>query len=490
MNVRPSREPGEPLPPRKRGRLPGYRESSVRPALIFPLIVASALFMENVDQSALATALPTIAAHFGQTPVSMRVVLTAYLLALAVTLPISGWLADRFGARTIFRLAIVLFIAGSMGCSFSGTIPELVAGRLLQGCGGALMVPVGRLVVLRSVPKAEMVSAFAWIAIPGLIGPIVGPVMGGFVTTYLDWHWVFWINVPFAVVSFCLASLYVPEKEDGGETRSFDFAGFATLGTGLALLVAGSTAVGAPVLDDRIAVALLLGGVAMLAIYAFTSRRRQHAVIDLGLFRIRTFALAAIGNTLFRLGIGAVPLLLPSLLQLGLGKTAFEAGGITFAMAVGALLMKFVAPRLIQRFGYRRVLVVSALLAGLAGASPALFRDWTPVWFMLGCLLISGFIRSVHFTAMITISYCDVDPGRMSRATSAMAVIQHLGAGFGITGGALMLHFTTAGQGLSDPASFAPAFLGVGMLIVCCAIPYLFLDKDAGSSFSGHSLSK
>jgi len=481
-------EPPHNLDPKHKSRKRisfGYRPSSIRPSLLFPLIVASALFMEHVDTSALAVALPTIAEHFDRSPVDMRVVLTAYLLALAVTLPISGWMADRFGARLIFRLAIALFIFGSISCGFAGNIPALVIGRVVQGVGGAMMVPVGRLIILRSVPKSEVIQAFAWVTIPGLLGPIVGPIMGGFVTTFLDWHWVFWINIPFALFAFCFATLYIPDTGPE-ERRGFDFLGFTVLGAGLALIVAASTALGAGAVRPFLILVMFLGGLGLLVLYCIASRSRPNAVIDLSLFSIKTFAIAALAGTLFRIGIGAIPFLLPSLLQLGLGMSAFKAGCIIFSSAAGALAMKFAAPGLLRRFGYKTVLVGNAAISGILVSSPAVFRDWTPVWFMICCLLLSGFFRSVSFTANNTLSYADVDKQRMSRATSAFAVIQQLSLGFGITMGALTLQFTGESSGLSEASSYTPAFIITGLIAATSVIPYLFLARDAGSELSGH----
>ncbi|MDI6029186.1 MFS transporter [Corticibacterium sp. UT-5YL-CI-8] len=482
-------EPSNDLDRQSRRRF-GYRESSIRPGLLFPLIVASALFMEHVDTSALAVALPTIAEHFNRSPIDMRVILTAYLLALAVTLPISGWMADRFGARTIFRLAVVLFIAGSIFCGFATSVTAIVIGRIVEGIGGAMMVPVGRLIILRALPKSELVNAFAWVTIPGLLGPIIGPILGGFITTYFDWHWVFWINVPFAVFSFILVTLYIPDSRPA-ERRGFDFLGFVTIGLGLALIVASSTALGSSALHETIILAMFFSGAALLALYAITSRNRANAVIDLKLFRIRSFSCAAIGGTLFRMGNGAVPFLLPTLLQLGLGMSAFKAGSISFSAAAGALAMKFVAPWLLRKLGYRTVLICNSVISAGLIASPAIFRDWTPVWFMVGCLLMSGFFRSVNFTASNTLSYADVDTARMSRATSVVAVIQQLAAGFGITVGALALHYTVGDtSNLSNPVSFAPAFLLIGCIAALAFIPYLFLERDAGHELSGHNSRK
>ncbi|HMN88039.1 MAG TPA: MFS transporter [Bauldia sp.] len=427
--------------------------------------------------------LPAIAADFGANPIHLKLALTSYLLALAVFIPASGWLADRFGARSIFTLAIATFLAGSIFCGLSSSIGEIVVGRIIQGAGGAMMVPVGRLVILRSVAKHEIVGSLAWLTIPALIGPILGPPVGGFITTWFDWRWIFWINVPVGILGIALALLFF--RDIRGEARvPFDAPGFVLSGFGLVLFMTGSTTLGLGLLPLPLVLALFFGGVALLGLYVAYSRRRPHPILDLTLLRVPTFAASIAGSILFRLGIGATPFLLPLLLQIGFGMTPFQSGMITFASAIGALAMKFVAPPTLRRFGFRAVLVVNAVIAGLFVMLPAAFTPTTPVALMVTLLLVGGFFRSLQFTGVNALAYADMTPERMSRATSLTSVAQQLALSLGISVGAISLELATAG-GTITAGAFAPAFIVVGLLSMLSAIPFTLLSRDAGDEMSG-----
>ncbi len=454
--------------------------------ILLPLIVACALFMENLDSTVLSTALPAIARDFGANPIHLKLALTSYLLALAIFIPASGWFADRFGARLIFRLAILIFVIGSIACGLSSSIPEIVTARVVQGLGGSMMVPVGRLVILRSVAKHELVGSLAWLTVPALLGPVLGPPVGGFITTYFEWRWIFWINVPVGVLGLILATLFVPDIR--GETRTrFDTSGFLLSGLGLALFMGGSTTLGLALLPLPYVLTMLFGGAALLAAYIVHSRRTESPIVDLSLLRIPTFGTSALGTILFRVGVGATPFLLPLLLQLGFGMTPFQSGTITFASAIGALAMKFVAPPLLRRFGFRSVLVTNAVIVGLFVTLPAAFTVATPVWLMTGLLLISGFFRSLQFTSVSALAFADVPLERMSRATTLTSVAQQLALSVGISVGAISVQLTSAASGgVITAASFWPAFVVVGLLTTASAIPFKRLADDAGHEMSGH----
>ncbi len=453
--------------------------------ILLPLIVACALFMENLDSTVLSTALPAIAADFGESPIHLKLALTSYLLAIAVFLPASGWLADRYGARNIFQLAIAIFTAGSILCGLSGSIGSLVLARILQGIGGAMMVPVGRLVILRSVEKRELVGSLAWLTIPALIGPVVGPPLGGFITTYFEWRWIFWINVPVGVLGLVLATLFIPNLHGDAPTR-FDLRGFLLSALGLAGFMSGSTALGLGLLPESLTLTLLLGGAALLAGYVVHSRRVANPILDLSLFRVPTFGLSIIGALLFRLGVGATPFLLPLLLQIGFGMSPFKSGSITFASAFGALVMKFAATPILRRLGFRNVLLANTLIAGVFVALPAAFTPTTPVALIVALLLVGGFFRSLQFTSINALSYADVPPDRMSRATTLTSVAQQLALSVGISVGAVTLELTTRTSGGAIEAnSFAPAFLLIGFFAVIAVVPFLFLKRDAGDEMSG-----
>ena len=453
--------------------------------ILVPLIVACALFMENLDSTVLSTALPAIAEDFGISPILLKLALTSYLLAIAIFLPVSGWLADRFGARAIFRLAIITFTMGSIACGLSQSIEMLVFARIVQGVGGSMMVPVGRLIILRTVRKDELVGSLAWLTVPALIGPVMGPPLGGFLTTYASWPWIFWINIPVGILGLVLATLYIPDVR--GESRvAFDIPGLALVGFGLALFMTGSTVMGLGVLPASAVVALLVAGAVCLAVFVFHAGRVPHPILDLSLFRLTTFRHSLIGGLLFRIGMGATPFLLPMLLQVGFGMSAFQSGLITFAAAIGAIAMKFLAPPVLRRFGFRNVLIWNAFIASFFVALPAAFSPTTPAVLMTTLLLIGGFFRSLQFTAINSLTYADVSPERMSKATTLASVAQQLALSIGISVGAMALEIAArTTDGVITYHTFWPAFLLVGIVTLVSVFSFTRLDGDAGDEMSG-----
>jgi EmrB/QacA subfamily drug resistance transporter len=454
--------------------------------ILLPLIVACALFMENLDSTVIATALPSIAADFGANPIHLKLALTSYLLSLAIFIPTSGWLADRYGARTIFRLAIVIFTTGSIACGFSNSMIELIFARILQGLGGAMMVPVGRLIILRSIPKHELVGSMSWLSMPALLGPVMGPPVGGFITTYFHWRWIFWINIPVGILGFVLATRYIPAIY--GERRvPFDASGFFLSAVGLSALVTGSTTLGLDLLPATIIWSLLLVGVVLLTLYVLHSRRIEAPILDLSLFRISTFRYSLIGASLFRIGVGAIPFLLPLFLQLGFGMTPFHSGLVTFASAAGALFMKALAPPILRRFGFRQTLLVNSFLGAIFIAVPALFSAETPIALMFILILGGGFFRSLQFTAVSALSFADVPQEKMSRATTLTSVCQQIALSLGVSVGAMTLEATIhfSGEALGAD-SFWPAFLLVATIAITSVFPLLKLQAGAGQEMSGH----
>jgi EmrB/QacA subfamily drug resistance transporter len=455
--------------------------------ILIPLIVACALFMQNLDSTVISTALPAIAEDFGSSPIHLKLALTSYLLTLAVFLPASGWLADRLGARLVFRAAILVFTLGSILCGFSNSIAMLVASRIVQGIGGSMMVPVGRLVVLRTVSKAELVAALAWLTVPGLVGPVVGPPVGGFLTTYASWQWIFWINIPVGIVGFILASIFIPDARMSNRIR-FDLIGLLLSGLGLATFMAGSTTLGLNLFPVVLDAGLIVIGAALLIAYVIHSRRIAHPILDLALFRIPTFLHSTTGAFLFRIGMGATPFLLPLLLQLGFGMTPFQSGSITFASAAGALAMKFAAPPILRRFGFRRALIVNTFISTFFIALPAAFTASTPAILMTALLLIGGFFRSLQFTAINALSYADISAEQMSQATTMTAVAQQISLSLGISIGAISLELAAEANGGAITASiFWPAFLVIGVFTLLSLVPFRQLASDAGREVSGHA---
>lgn len=454
--------------------------------ILVPLIVACALFMENLDGTVISTALPAIAHDLHQSPIQLKLALTSYLLSLAIFIPASGWFADRFGGRTVFRLAILIFAFGSVLCGFSGSIESLVAARALQGIGGAMMVPVGRLVILRTVPRSELVDALAWLTIPALIGPVLGPPLGGFITTYFSWRWIFWINVPVAAVGVVMASLFIPNTR--GETSTpFDYPGFILSGLGLAALVSASAAVDVSVLSPLATFGLFVVGFVAMILYVFHAHRARAPILDLKLLRFPTFRAGIIGGSFFRVGVGAIPLLLPLLLQLGFGMSPLQSGLLTFVAAIGAMGMKMAAGTILKWYGFHKVLVANAVISALFIAAPAFFTATTPLSLMLLVLFIGGFFRSLQFTCINAISYAEIEQPEMSQATSFASAFQQLALSLGVTVGAALLQLSLALRGGTDltAGDFLPAFLVVALLSVLSVISFARLPRDAGEEMAG-----
>lgn len=459
----------------------------MRPQRLLPLIVATALFIENMDSTAIATSLPQIAADLGTEPIALKLALTTYLLALAVFIPVSGWVADRFGARRIFVAAIAVFLLGSLGCAASQGLGQLVAGRFVQGVGGAMMVPVGRLVLLRSIDKAELVRALSWLTIPAMLGPMLGPVLGGAITTYAHWRFIFLVNLPIGVLGMWLAWRHVPElRQDVG---ALDWRGFLLSAGGLTLAMTGLSAVGRGLMPSTATAACILVGVGLMAAYVRHARIHPAPLLRLDLFKVPTFRAGVLGGSLFRIGIGATPFLLPLMLQLCFGLNPLQSGLITFTSTAGAMVMKTLAPGIIHRFGFRPVLVWNGLVASLAMCLFGLFRADTPYWLMVGLLLASGFLRSLQFTSINAVSYADIDQARMSQASSLSAMAQQVALALGVTigGYALSLAGAFTGRPGDDPVNFTFAFLGVGLISAMSVLEMRKLAPDAGAEMAGHA---
>ncbi|MGQ4272759.1 MFS transporter [Terrihabitans sp. B22-R8] len=455
--------------------------------MLVPLIIACALFMENLDSTVLSTALPAIARDIGADPIRLKLALTSYLLSLAVFIPASGWIADRFGARLVFRLAIGVFMLGSILCGLAGTLEQIVIARIIQGMGGAMMVPVGRLVILRTVPKSELVGSLAWLTVPALLGPVMGPPLGGFITTYFDWRWIFWINIPIGILGLVLTTLFIPDIRETADAR-FDLAGFLLSSTGLAAFVTGSTAIGLDILPMSTVAILLGGGTLLLAGYYLHYRRSAAPILDLSLFRLPTFRAAVIGGSFFRIGVGAAPFLMPLLFQIGFGLTAFQSGMLTFVSAVGAVAMKIAAPPILRHVGFRTVLLFNAVISSIFVMAPAGFTPDTPGGAILALLLVGGFFRSLQFTSINALGYSDVSQLLMSRATSLTSTVQQLSLSVGVSIGALTLESAMRERGGTElvASDFTWAFVVVGVVSASSFLFFLRLPHDAGAEVSGH----
>jgi len=397
---------------------------------LIPLIIASALFMENMDSTVIATSLPAIARDLGTDPIVLKLAFTTYLLSLTVFIPISGWLADRYGSRQVFRVAIAVFTIGSLACGMATSLGGLVGARAIQGIGGAMMVPVGRIILLRTVPKAELVDALAWLTIPALIGPLVGPPVGGFITDTFGWRWVFWMNLPFGILAIALATALMPNTQVD-RVPPLDVKGFLLSGLGLSAFIFGLTVMGRDLLPGWSPTVLLLIGMVLVALYVRHARVAENPILDLKLLRIETFRAGVLGGSLFRIGVGAVPFLLPLMFQLAYGMSAFQSGMITFVAAAGAISMKLGAAKMIRRFGFKRLLLVNGLLASASISIMGLLSASTPYLLAIALLFVGGFLRSLQFTALNAMSYSDVDHQQASYATSLYTVVQQLSLSHG-----------------------------------------------------------
>ena len=459
----------------------------MRSSRLTPLIVASALLMENIDGTVISTSLPAIAADIHQNPLALKLALTSYLLALAIFIPMSGWVADRFGARRIFRGAIVVFTLGSVLSGASHSLLGFVLARFLQGFGGSMMSPVGRLVVLRSTRRTEIVQAFAWLTVPAMIGPMIGPPLGGFLTTYASWRWIFWINVPIGAVGVVLATLFVSELREDTK-RPLDITGFLLSAFGLSGVVFGATVAGLGFLSNLATAALIVGGLVFILLYVAHARRAAHPLLDLRLLQIGTFRASVTGGTLFRIAAGAVPFALPLMLQLGFGMSPFESGLLTLANAAGSLIMKFTATQVLKRFGFRSVLAWNGSLCVFFFAVNALFWKGMPVELIFAVLLVSGFFRSLEFTGLNALGYCDIELESMSRATSFSATAQQVAQALGVAVAGAAIEGSRALRGGASirTSDFRVAFLVVAAFSALSLISFIKLPRNAGALVAGH----
>ncbi len=442
--------------------------------------------MENMDSTVIATSLPAIAADLGTSPIALKLALTAYFVALAIFIPVSGWMADRFGSTTVFRAAIGVFITGSICCAFSNSLETFVMSRFLQGMGGSMMTPIARLVLLRATPRNELVAAMSWLTVPGLIGPLTGPPIGGFFTTYLSWHWIFWINVPIGIAGIILATKFLPPPEPR-TPRPIDLGGFALTSVAFAGIIFGLSVISLPAIPVAAGYIAVAVGAAAMALYLVHARRTKFPLLDPSLFRNRYFRTAVVGGLFFRVGIGAFPFLMPLMLQLIFGLTPFESGLTTFVSAFGAILSKFVAERLYARFGFPRMLTAFSLLGSVFLGINGFFTPETPHLLLLFLLFIGGITRSFFFTGVNVFAYADIDETQASQGTAITAVSQQIAIALGVAVAGGVLEIATRFHG-GPPvlADFHIAWFAVAALAMVSAIFFMRLPPDAGQHISGH----
>jgi EmrB/QacA subfamily drug resistance transporter len=454
---------------------------------LLPWLVAVAFFMESLDTTILNTAVPAIAHALQVAPLSMKSVLASYTLSLAVFIPISGWMADRFGTRRVFASAIGLFTLGSFLCGISSNIHFLVGCRVLQGCGGAMMVPVGRLTMVRTFPKSELIRAMSFVAIPGLIGPMLGPIAGGMIVAYLHWRVIFFVNLPIGLIGLYMVYRHLPDYREE-HTHPLDVVGLILFGSGVALLSYVLEIFGEHTLSAREILGLLAISVLLLAGYWLHASRTAFPLLALALFRIRTFRASVSGSFFTRLGIGGIPFLFPLLYQVGFGFTPIQSGLLMMPQAIAAMSLKMTMPRILERFGYRAVLVSNTIILGLFIALFATIGIRTPIWLIVAEVFCYGFFTSLQYTSMNTLVFADVTDEQTSSASSIASTMQQMSISFGVATASLATAFFIPDRFRSNPPELIhgihQAFLVLGVFTVASIVVFRELNSRDGENVS------
>ncbi len=452
-----------------------------------PWVVATALFMEQLDATIVNTAVPSMAASLQVAPLSLKAVVASYILSLAVFIPISGWMADRYGTRRVFGIAVTVFTVSSILCGLSINVPMLVAARILQGMGAAMMMPVGRLAIIRTFPKTELLAAMNFVIIPALIGPLLGPTLGGLIVEWLSWREIFFVNVPVGLIALALIYRYMPDYR-GEASRPLDVIGLVLFGGGTALLSWLLEIFGEHRIDVTSGGILLLLALSMLVVYGWHARQIPHPLLRLALFRQRTFRVAVIGGFITRLGLGALPFLLPLLYQLGLGLPAWQSGLLMMPLAVAAMGMKLMAVRILQRFGYRKVLIVNTLLIGTIIGLFALIMPTTPLPWIIVLGLAQGFFNSLQFSSMNSMAYADIDTADSSMASTIASSLQQMSMSFGLACGTLVTAWYLGGLPQTDRIAVTTAlhhaFLTLGVFTVLSSLTFWTLRPSDGENMN------
>ncbi len=456
---------------------------------LLPWLVAVAFFMEALDTTILNTAVPAIALALGVSPLSMKSVLASYTLSLAVFIPVSGWIADRFGTRRVFATAIGIFTIGSILCGLSSDIHYLVAARILQGCGGALMLPVGRLTMVRTFAKSELIRAMTFVAIPGLIGPMLGPLAGGLIVGHFHWSVIFFVNVPIGLAGLYMVYRHLPDYR-AERSWPLDVVGLILFGSGIALLSYVLEVFGEHTLSGREMLALVAISAALLAGYGLHTSRMAHPLLRLALFRIRTFRAAVGGSFFSRLGIGGIPFLFPLLYQVGFGFSAIQSGLLMMPQALAAMSLKLTMPYILTRFGYRQVLISNTVILGMLILLFATIGMQTPVWLIVVQLFCFGFFTSLQYTSMNTLVYADVTEAQTSSASTIASTAQQMSISFGVASASLVTAVFIPDRFHANPAQMIhgihQAFLVLGALTMLSAIVFVGLKRDDGNAVSRH----
>ncbi|MFE4111434.1 multidrug transporter subunit MdtD [Kosakonia sp. YIM B13611] len=453
-------------------------EKKARSMAGLPWIAAMAFFMQALDATILNTALPAIAQSLGRSPLAMQSTIISYTLTVAMLIPMSGWLADRFGTRRVFMLAVSLFTLGSLACALSNSLSMLVVFRVIQGIGGAMMMPVARLALLRAYPRSELLPVLNFVTMPGLVGPILGPVMGGVLVTWASWHWIFLINIPIGLAGLFYARKYMPNFTT--PRRSFDMGGFFLFGLSLVLFSSGMELFGEKLVASWLAFTIILSGILLLLLYIRHARRHPTPLISLNLFNTRTFSVGVAGNIASRLGTGCVPFLMPLMLQVGFGYPALIAGCMMAPTALGSILAKSMVTQILRRLGYRKTLVGITLFIGLMIAQFALQTPAMAIWMLVLPLFILGMAMSTQFTSMNTITLADLTDENASSGNSVLAVTQQLSISLGVAVSAAVLRFYEGFDSTNTVEQFHYTFITMGAITLVSALVFMLLKAKDG----------
>lgn len=452
-----------------------------------PLILAIALFMQMMDSTVIATALPAIAKDIGSDPIALKLAMTSYLVALAMFIPVSGWMGDRFGAKRVFASSIVVFVAGSIMCAFADSLPTFVVYRFLQGMGGAMMMPLARVILARTTPRNDLIRAMSWLTIPALVGPLAGPPVGGFLTTYLSWHWIFFINVPIGVAGVAAVLAYLPALPSAF-VRPMDWPGFILAGLAFSGMLFGLSVVSQPILPPIYGISATLVGFAAGLGYIWHARRTEHPILQLDLFQYPLFRTGIAGGFIFRIAMGATPFLLPLMLQLGFGLTPFQSGLITFYSAVGAIIAKFTAPLVYARLGFKSVALIATFASFGVMIGVGFFQPETAVWLMAATLLTMGIIRSTFMSGLNVMAFAEVDESENGQAAALSSVGTQLSFALGIAiGGACLEFFASQHGGPPSVRDFHWSIYVVASLSLFAFIPFRHITRATGADVTGQA---
>lgn len=460
-------------------------ESDISPKL--PWLAAMAMFMQSLDGTILNTALPTIALDLNHSQLSMQAVVVSYALTLALLIPVSGWLSDKYGTKRIFSIAVFLFTLGSFTCAISSTFNELVASRVLQAIGGSMMVPVSRLALLYAYPKNKLLAVMNFVTMPGLVGPLIGPVLGGWIVDIASWHWIFLINIPIGITGLIFAQYVMPNFTRLG--KRFDLIGFILFSVGLISLSLVLEVGGDETIDWGALAVILSIAVVFGALYIWYARRVNYPIINLSLFKIRTLRIGLIGNLCTRLGIGSLPFLLPQMLQIAFLRSSTESGMIMMASAIATIFAKSQVVPLVKRFGYKKVLISNTVILAVVISMFALPDKTTPIFLLIPVLLVYGCVNSIQMSTMNTIALADLTPDVASGGNSLLAIMQQLSISFGVSVGALILRSTESASWLTGGEigmSFKATFVILGGMTLLSALIFTQLKSSDGDDISGH----